>query len=147
MIVTTYSNYNTTAHKLVYMLSATVAGCIRYGTLITPACIVGVFSSAECMKAMTNIMKTGENMGEATYYLKANGCTKESFEEIKKFFREGCKAEDYWQDHRGVKSGFWIPFEKQFPMVSIYLKHIGMFGGDSNNILDRASRFRFGRKR
>jgi hypothetical protein len=74
-------------------------------------------------------------MGEATYYLKANGCTKENFEAIKKFFHEGCKAEDYWQAHRGVKTGFWEPFEKKFPTVSKYLESIGMFGKDHNNLL------------
>jgi hypothetical protein len=67
--------------------------------------------------------------------MKANGCNEGKFELIKKFFHEGRKAEDYWQDRRDVKTGFWEPFEEKFPLVSKYLKSIGLHGGDHNNSL------------
>jgi hypothetical protein len=81
-------------------------------------------------------------MGEAVYYLKANGCTEEIFEKVKLFIREGSHAEQWWQDHRdyergigGTRSDFWIQFDERFPMVSKYLKFIKLHGKDCHNDL------------
>jgi hypothetical protein len=84
-------------------------------------------------------------LGEAYYYMKADGCNDEKFEKIKQFFIEGAKSGDFWQENRGIfhkkeltpetLSGFWVPFEKEFPMVSKYLTSIGLFGKDFNNAL------------
>jgi hypothetical protein len=79
-------------------------------------------------------------MGTATYYLKANNGTPEKMKQIRKFFLEGCKAEEYWQTNRdhiddGKRVSFWMPFKKQFPTVSKYLAFIKRLDGDCNNEL------------
>lgn len=84
-------------------------------------------------------------MGEATYYLKADNCTEEALENIKKFIIEASEAQDYWQDHRdmeiaGKREKFWLEFGEKFPLVSKYLKQTKdgdtmLYGGDCNNNL------------
>ena len=84
-------------------------------------------------------------MGTATYYLKANNGTPEKMEQIRQFFLEGCKAEEYWQTNRDMDDGkrvsFWMPFKKQFPVVSKYLAFIKRLDGDCNNELARVLAF------
>jgi len=84
-------------------------------------------------------------MGEAIYYLKADNCTEEALENIKKFIIEASEAQDYWQDNRemeiaGNRSEFWIGFGEKFPLTSKYLKQTKdgdtmLYGGDCNNDL------------
>lgn len=88
-------------------------------------------------------------MGEAVYYLKANGCTLKMFKKIKKFMREGSHAEDWWQHHREYERGiggnrvkFWEQFDAKFPLVSKYLKFINLHGKECNN--DLAGHLDFG---
>jgi len=93
-------------------------------------------------------------LGEATYYVKAQNCTIEALENIKKFILEVSEAQDWWQDHRdmevaGKRSTFWTEFEKKFPLTSKYLKCVKgygsdtvLFGGDCNN--DLAGHLDFG---
>jgi len=94
-------------------------------------------------------------MGEATYYLKANNCTEEALENIRKFILEACEAQDYWQDNRdmevaGKRKEFWSKFGKKFPLTSKYLKQTKsydnkiLYGGDCNN--DLAGYLDFGDK-
>jgi len=66
-------------------------------------------------------------MGEAIYYLKAQGCDAKTLEAINAFIKEGHKAEDWWQDHRPLGFGktneqltcdkFWEYFKTNFPTV------------------------------
>lgn len=85
-------------------------------------------------------------MGEAVYYLKAENCTEERLEKIKKFILEVSEAQDYWQDNRdmevaGKRKEFWSEFGKKFPMTSKYLRQTKnhddkkLYGGDCNNDL------------
>lgn len=81
-------------------------------------------------------------MGSCMYYLKADECTKYNFYKIEKLIQEGSKAEDFWQENRGIynkpampREEFWKKFQDNFPMVSEYLTYIKKFGGDSNNEL------------
>ena len=94
-------------------------------------------------------------IGEAVYYLKADNCTKEALENIRKFILEACEAQDYWQDNRdmevaGKRKEFWSEFKKKFPMTSKYLKQTKslddkkLYGGDCNN--DLAGYLDFGDK-
>jgi hypothetical protein len=86
-------------------------------------------------------------MGTATYYLKANGCTKEKFEGIKAFFHEGVRAEEFWQNNRDMENqnkreNFWGTFAVHFPIVSKYLDSLGLYDRDCNN--DLAGHLDFG---
>jgi hypothetical protein len=86
-------------------------------------------------------------MGEACYYIKGYNCSKETFEKIKEFFLEGSKAEDWWQEHRGIdregkRGEFWSEFEQNFPLVTKYMKFRKLFGKDCNN--DLAGELDFG---
>lgn len=83
-------------------------------------------------------------MGEAVYYLKANNCTPEAFENITLFLIESAKAEDWWQEHRDMeyhneRDKFWSEFKEKFPLTSKYLHTVKnydgvmIFGGDCNN--------------
>lgn len=79
-------------------------------------------------------------MGIATYYMMADGCTKEKLDKIKAFFSEGFKAELWWQNHRDYEreekcNQFWTEFDHKFKTVSKYLKFIGKHDGDCNNDL------------
>jgi hypothetical protein len=77
-------------------------------------------------------------MGEATYYMKARFVVlnEEKKEEIKKFFIEGSRAEDFWQDNRGKEpSWFWKEFSEKFPEVTDYLLSQDGIGNDCNNSL------------
>jgi hypothetical protein len=85
-------------------------------------------------------------MGTAGYYVKMNNGNKETMEKIRLFFLEGCEAEEYWQNNRDMNEGkqvsFWMPFKKQFPTVSKYLKFINLLDKDCNN--DLAGNLDFG---
>jgi hypothetical protein len=77
-------------------------------------------------------------MGECYFYLKAKFPStqhlKKVYPDIQKFLKEGQKAEEWWQNHRGDKPKiFWTAFETNFPTVTQYLKHAGKFGADNNN--------------
>ena len=86
-------------------------------------------------------------MGEAQYYLKAEGCdTPEKLDSINAFIAEGQKAEDWWQNHRlceGTKpesplkdrGEFWVQFKARFPTVYEMLEGIHLAEGDCNNAL------------
>ena len=68
-------------------------------------------------------------MGEAVYHLKARFPSaqhlKKNFPEIKRFWREGIRAGDFWQDNRGgPRRQFWRLFSEKFPLVSEYLQSI-----------------------
>ena len=85
------------------------------------------------------------------YYLKADECTKYNFYKIERLIQEGSKAEDFWQENRGIynkpamsQTQFWSEFQEKFPMVSKYLMFIKKFGGDTNNEL--AGYLNFGRE-
>jgi len=85
-------------------------------------------------------------MGSALYYLKADGCTIETFERVKKFICEGIEAEQYWQENRendeNKAERFWREFDCLFPMIKKYLISIHLFGKDYNN--DLAGHLDFG---
>jgi len=88
-------------------------------------------------------------MGEATYYMRIRfpkGTLKKKLPEIQNFFKEGLKAGDWWQKNRGREDGasFWTDFEKEFPMVTEYVKTLEsskgvnqrpqpVWGNDHNN--------------
>jgi hypothetical protein len=86
-------------------------------------------------------------MGEATYYFKADNGNLEKLTRIKAFFSEGMKAENYWQNNRdlettGHRLQFWETFVNAFPLVSKYLDSIGLYDRDCNN--DLAGHLDFG---
>jgi hypothetical protein len=81
-------------------------------------------------------------MGEAVYYCKiyfeSERAARTALPKVKKFFRQGIKAHNYWQAHRDGTtpiSQFWLDIDKKFPEVSNYLKHDKLHGKDKNNEL------------
>jgi ABC-type nitrate/sulfonate/bicarbonate transport system substrate-binding protein len=75
-------------------------------------------------------------MGESTYYLTAEFESEEklneNFDSIKKFIKQGQKAEDFWQNHRYEKREiFWKKFKAKFPIVYEYLGELA--DKDNNN--------------
>jgi hypothetical protein len=81
-------------------------------------------------------------MGEATYYCKiyfeSERTAKSALPKVRRFFKQGIKAYDYWQAHRDgttTAAQFWLDIDKKFPEVGNYLKHAGLYEDGKNNEL------------
>lgn len=74
-------------------------------------------------------------MGSAYYYLKATfpkPLKKKEVGAITKFFLEGSEAEYYCQQNLNLDKSpenFWLEFKKKFPIITLYLQSIHIFGG------------------
>jgi len=82
-------------------------------------------------------------MGEAVYSMVAEwpkAIDEKTQKAVRKFFLEGSRAEDWWQDHRDrTPEQFWPEFRKKFPTVTKYLARVkdynntAILDGDNNN--------------
>ena len=76
-------------------------------------------------------------MGSAVYHMKAR-VDESQVEPIKAFIAEGIGAYEFWQENRGkTPDEFWPEFREKFPLVTEYLKSMGMDveAGDNSNSL------------
>lgn len=84
-------------------------------------------------------------MGEANYYLTAEFESEKKlngvFKDIKKFIKQGKRAEEFWDKNRNSKrKEFWENFKRKFPLIYEYLGEL--VEGDNNN--DLAGEIDFG---
>jgi hypothetical protein len=79
-------------------------------------------------------------MGSANYSLVARFPSSQHlarvFPEIKKFWKQGCRAELFWQERRNTNPNeFWSTMVKKFPMVAEYLvDYCGVKGGGAGTV-------------